>query len=322
MSALSRRAVLAGIAALAVSSNRASAQGETLKIIYPYSAGSAPDVVARLIAEYLQKSLGRPVIVENRLGAGGRIAARSVKNAPADGTELLFAAAAQITLQPHMYHDIGYDPFADLVPVSQTINFDLALAVGNPVPARSIRELIAWFKENPTQAAYGSPGAGTLPHFTGIELARSSGLELRHVAYRGTPSALPDILAGRVPLYIASVGDLLEQHKVGALRILAIAGAVRSAFLPDIPTLHESGIDIDASGWFAFYAPAHTPKDVLDQLEKAIIAATQASEVRAKILAIGFQPTGTTGEELNKIQHAEFERWGPIVKASGFKADE
>jgi tripartite-type tricarboxylate transporter receptor subunit TctC len=322
MSPLSRRAVLAGFAALAVSSGRASAQDQTLKITYPYSAGSAPDAVVRLIAEHLQKSLGRPVIVENRVGAGGRIAARAVKDAPANGTELLFAAAAQMTLQPHIYHDLGYDPFADLVPVSQTVNADLALAVGNQVPARSIKELMAWFKENPAMAAYGSPGAGTSAHFTGIELAKSSGLELRHIAYRGTPAALPDILAGRVPLYIASVGDLFEQHKNGALRILAIAEAVRSAFLPDVPTLHESGVDIDAPGWFGFYAPAHTPKDILDRLQTAIVEATQASDVRTKILAIGFQPTGTTGEELNEIQHAQFDHWGPIVKASGFKADE
>jgi tripartite-type tricarboxylate transporter receptor subunit TctC len=322
MSLISRRAVIAGLAGLAVSSGRAGAEEQTLKIIYPYSAGAAPDAVARLIAEHLQKSLGRAVIVDNRVGAGGRIAARAVKDAPANGTELLFASAAQITLQPHLYRDLGYDPFVDFVPISQTIKADLALAVGNQVPARSIKELIGWFRANPAQAAYGSPGAGTTAHFAGIVLARSSGLELRHIAYRGTPAALPDVLAGRVPLYIATVGDLIEQHKNGALRILASAETVRSAFLPDIPTLRESGFDIEAPGWFGFYAPARTPKDILDRLEKAIILATQASDVRTKILAIGFQPTGTTGAELDKIQRAQFEHWGPIVKASGFKADE
>jgi tripartite-type tricarboxylate transporter receptor subunit TctC len=322
MSPVSRRAVIVGLAASAVPLGRTSAQDQTLKIIYPYSAGGAPDAIVRLIAEHLQKSLGRAIIVENRVGAGGRIAARAVKDAPANGTELLFAGAGQVTLQPHLYRDLGYDPFVDFIPVSQTVKTDMALAVGNQVPARSIKELIAWFKENPTQAVYGSPGAGTLAHFAGIELARISGLELRHIAYRGTPAALPDVLAGRVPLYIASFGDLFEQHKTGALRILATADTVRSEFLPDTPTLRESGIDIDAPGWFGFYAPAHTPKDVLGQIEKAIIAATQAPDVRAKILAIGFQPTGTTAEELKQIQRAEFEHWGAIVKASGFKPEE
>jgi tripartite-type tricarboxylate transporter receptor subunit TctC len=322
MSPVSRRAVIVGLAASAVPLGRTSAQHQTLKIIYPYSAGGAPDAVVRLIAEHLQKSLGRAVIVENRVGAGGRIAARAVKDAPANGTELLFAAAAQLTLQPHIYRDLGYDPFVDFVPVSQTAKTDLALAVGNQVPAHSIKELIAWFKENLAQAVYGSPGAGTSAHFVGIELAKISGLELRHIAYRGTSAALPDVLAGRVPLYIASVADLIEQHRNGALRILATAETVRSEFLPEIPTLHESGIDIDAPGWFGFYAPAHTSKDILDRLEKAIIAATHDSDVRTKLLAIGFQPTGTTGEELNKIQHAQFEHWGAIVKASGFKAEE
>ena len=322
MNPLSRRAVIVGLSALAVSSGRASAQYQTLKIIYPYSAGGSGDAVARMIAEHLQKSLGRPVIVDNRVGAGGRIAARAVKDAPANGSELLFAAAAQVTLQPHIYRDLGYDPFVDFVPISQTIKSDLALAVSNQVPARSIKELIAWFKANPAQALYGSPGAGTAAHFAGTELARSSGLELRHIAYRGTSAALPDILAGRIPLYIAQVAELIEQHKNGALRILATAETVRSALLPDIPTLHESGVDIDAPGWFGFYAPAHTPKDIIDRLEKAIISATQASDVRTKILTIGFQPTGTTGAELDKIQRAQFEHWGPIVKASGFKADD
>jgi tripartite-type tricarboxylate transporter receptor subunit TctC len=322
MSPLSRRAVIVGLAGLAASSGRASAQDQTLKIIYPYSAGGSADAVARIIAGHLQNSLGRAVIVDNRVGAGGRIAARAVKAAPANGTELLFAAAAQLTLQPHIYRDLGYDPFVDLVPVSQTVQSDLALVVGNQVPARSIKELIVWFKENPAQAVYGSPGAGTSAQFAGIELAKRSGLELRHIAYRGTSAALPDIIAGRVPLYIASFAELIEQHNNGSIRILATAGIVRSAFLPDIPTLHESGVDIEAPGWFGFYAPARTPKDILDRLEKAIISATQASDVRAKILAIGFQPTGTTGAELDKIQRAQFEHWGPIVKASGFKADE
>jgi tripartite-type tricarboxylate transporter receptor subunit TctC len=292
-----------------------------LRIVFPFSAGGAADSVARLIAEHLQNSLGGPVIVENIPGAGGRIGARAVKDAAPNGTTLLFASFSQMTLQPHIYGDLGYDPFADFVPISQTVKSEMALAVSGHIPAHSIKELIAWFKANPTQALYGSPGIGTGPHFVGVEFGRLSGLNLRHVPYRGTPAALPDVLAGRIPLYIALAAELIEQHKSGAIRILAMAGAARSPFLPDVPTLKESGINIEAPGWFAFYAPAHTPGDIVERLESTILAATRAPDASAKIVTMGFQPTGTTSEELRKIQREEFERWGAIVKASGVEVE-
>jgi len=142
------------------------------------------------------------------------------------------------------------------------------------------------------------------------------------VPYRGTPAALPDLLAGRIPLYIALASELIEQHKGGAIRLLATADAARSPFLPDVPTLKESGIDIDGPGWFAFYAPARTPVNIVERLEKEIVAATRVPDTRTKILTMGFQPTGTTSEELRKIQREDFERWGILVRASGFKAEQ
>jgi tripartite-type tricarboxylate transporter receptor subunit TctC len=317
----SRRVVLAGFAALLVSSRPGIAQDQALRIVFPFSAGGAADGVARLIAEHLQNSLGRAVIVENILGAGGRIAARAVKGAPPNGTMLLFASFSQMTLQPHIYGDLGYDPFDDFVPISQTVKTEMALAVGSQIPVHSIKELIAWFMANPAQALYGSPGIGTGPHFTGIEFARLSGLNLRHVPYRGTPAALPDLLAGRIPLYIALAAELIKQHKSGAIRIIATADAARSPILPDVPTLRESGIDINAPGWFGFYAHARTPEGIIESLEKNIVAATRAPDSRARILALGFQPTGTTSAEFRKIQREEFDRWAPIVKASGVGAE-
>ena len=318
----SRRAVLAGTAALAFSSRLGTAQDQTLKIVFPFSAGASADAVARLIAEHLQKTLNRPVIVENKVGAGGRIGALAVKDAPPNGAMLLFASGAQFTLQPHVFPSLGYDPFDDFLPISQVVKFDLALAVSSQLPVRSINELVAWFKTNPAHAVYGSPGAGTSAHFAAMEFGRAFGLDLRHVAYRGTPAALPDLLTGRVPMYLASSAELLEQHKSGGIRILAIAEAMRSPILPDIPTLKESGVDVDAPGWFAFYAPARTPVEIIDIQATAIIAATRATETRAKIAALGFQPTGTTPEELKQLQRAQFERWGPMVRASGIKAEQ
>jgi|SRR5882672_9810027 tripartite-type tricarboxylate transporter receptor subunit TctC len=318
----SRRAVLTSIAALLASPRPGTAQDHALRIVFPFSAGGAADGIARLIAEHLRNKLGVAVIVENIVGAGGRIGARAVKDAQSNGTTLLFASFSQMTLQSHIYRDLGYDPFDDFVPVSQTVRSEIAFAVSSQSQPHTIKEVIAWFRANPAQALYGSPGIGTGPHFAGIEFGRLSGLDLRHVPYRGTPAALPDLLAGRIPLYIALASELIEQHKGGAIRLLATADAARSPFLPDVPTLKESGIDIDGPGWFAFYAPARTPVNIVERLEKEIVAATRVPDTRTKILTMGFQPTGTTSEELRKIQREDFERWGILVRASGFKAEQ
>jgi tripartite-type tricarboxylate transporter receptor subunit TctC len=321
MQTLSRRAVLTGIAALLLSPRPGTAQDEALRIVFPFSAGGAADGVARLIAEHLRNKLGKAVIVENIVGAGGRIGARAVKDKQPNGTTLLFASSSQMALQSHIYRDLGYDPFDDFVPISQTVRSEIAFAVSSQSQARTIKELIAWFKANPTQALYGSPGIGTGPYFAGVEFARLSGLELRHAPYKGTPSALPDLMAGRIPLYIALAAELIEQHRSGDIRILATADAARSPFLPDVPTLRESGLAIEAPRWFAFYAPARTPGDVVERLEKEIVAATNLADTRTKIMSMGYQPTGTTSETLRKIQREDFARWGTIVKASGFKAE-
>ena len=315
----SRRAVLCGLAASVVSLRPVAAQDQTLRIVFPYSAGGAADGIARLIADRLRDSLGRPVIVENIVGAGGRIGARAVKDARPDGAKLLFASYSQMTLQPHVYHDLGYDAFNDFVPISQTMRSEAVFAVSGQSPVHSIKELIAWLKANPSQALYGSPGIGTGPHFAGLEFARLSGLNLRHAPYKGTPAALPDVLAGRIPLYIALTAELIEQQKSSAVRLLATAGAARSPFLPDVPTLRESGIDIEVPGWFAFYAPAGTPNEIAGRLESAIVAATNAPEMRTKIEKIGYLPTGTNSDALRKVQRADFERWAHVVKTSGFE---
>ena len=227
-----------------------------------------------------------------------------------------------MTILPHVYPNPGYDPLVDLLPITQVIKFDLALAVSGKLPVRSLPELVAWLKANPEQATFGSPGAGGGPHFLGVELGRLAKLDLRHVPYKGTPAALPDLMTGRLPMQIATVAEFLEHHKSGSIRILATASASRSRFLPDVPTLRESGLDIEASNWFAIYAPAGTPANVAERLRAAILDALQNAEIRARIDTLGFEVTGTTGEELARIQRADYERWGPIVKASGFKADQ
>jgi tripartite-type tricarboxylate transporter receptor subunit TctC len=319
MRSLLRSAVLAGLALITFTAAHCFAAEQTLKIIFPFAAGGSADGVARLIAEHLQNTLGRPVIVENKAGASGRLGALSVKDASPNGTTILFAGSSQLTLQPHLYPDLGYDPAADFVPISQVVRFDQVLAISSHVPALSVKELLGWLKANPDKAIYGSPGTGTFPHFVGMEFGRLGGLDFRHVAYRGTPAALPDLLSGRIAVFISSPAELIELHKSDSIRILATAGSSRSMILPDVPTLKESGIDVEVPGWFAFYAPARTPAELVERLQNEIIAIMRLPDVRAKILAIGFEATATTSAELKKTQIAEFERWGLIVKASGYK---
>jgi tripartite-type tricarboxylate transporter receptor subunit TctC len=288
----------------------------------PFAAGGPADSVARLLAGRLQASLGRSVIVENRTGAGGRIGLIVVKQAAPDGVTLLFAAGGQIILQPHLEPDIGYDPFADLLPISQIMKFDQGLAVGPQTPVHSLQELGAWFRSNPDQAVYGSPGVGTAAHFVGAEFGRLSKLELRHVPYRGgTSAALPDLMAGRVPVYVASAPELMEHHRSSGIRIIAITDEARSPLLPEVPTFRESGIDILAPSWWAVYAPAKTPPQITERLNRVIVAIVQAPDIRARILAMGYQPTGTTAVELMELQRSDYDRWGLVVKASGFTLD-
>ena len=321
MSALTRRVVLAGMASFGMLPPLARSQEQALKIVYPYAAGGSGDAIARMMAEQLQKNLGRSVIVENKTGAGGRIGAQVVKESPPDGSTLLFGAAALFTLQPHVLSNLGYDPLADFAPVSRIVKFDQALVVSSQVPARSIKELAVWLKSNPDEAAFGSPGVGTGAQLAVLKFARTFGIELRHLPYRGTPAALPDLLAGRLPIYVASSAELIEHHRNGGIRILATTGGARLGMLPDIPTLKESGVDIEAPGWFAFYAPVATPPAVLQRLEKEIAAAAAAPAIQARIAALGFQPTDTTTDDLKRVQRAEFDAWATVVKATGFKPE-
>jgi tripartite-type tricarboxylate transporter receptor subunit TctC len=313
---------LAGLAFFALWPAPAGAQEQTLKIVFPFAAGGSTDAVARMLAGHMQKNLGRAVIVENRAGAGGRIGLRAVKEAAPDGTTLLFTGGGAFTIQPHVYTNLGYDPLVDLLPITQVIKFDLALAVSGKVPVRSLPELVAWLKANPEQATFGTPIVGGGPHFLGVELGRLAKLDLRLVPYKGTPTALPDLMTGRLTMHITVAPEFIEHHKDGSIRILATAGASRSPFLPDVPTLRESGFDFVAPNWVAMYAPAGTPANVAERLRAAILDALRNAEIRARIEALAYEVTGTTGEELARIQRADYERWGPIIKASGFKADQ
>lgn len=320
----SRRIVTAGFALsllLAMAVPAAAQVGEQpVRIVFPFAAGGSGDALSRLIADKLREGLNRPVIVENRTGAGGRIGVRAAASAAPDGMTLLLTPIAPMSVYQHSYKSLDYDPVADFTAISQLTTFDFGIAVGPRVPVKTLKELVAWAKANPNEANYGSPAAGTLPHFLGALFAQRTGLDLRHVGYRGSAAALADLVGGHVAMVVTTTSDLMEMHKAGRVRVLATSGPQRSPFLPDVPTFTEQGYDLQASGWYALFAPAKTPPDMIARINRIVIDAVKSPEVSERLLAMGLQPTGTSADELTAIQKRDSAFWAPAVKASGFTA--
>jgi tripartite-type tricarboxylate transporter receptor subunit TctC len=310
------------VIALAPRDVQAQIGEQPVKIVFPFAAGGSGDALARLLAEHMRSGLGQPVIVENRTGAQGRLGVQAVKGAPPDGKTVLLTPVAPMSVYQHVYKSLTYDPIADFEPVSQIATFDFAIAIGPQVPAKSLTELVDWVKANAAQGNYGTPAAGTLPHFFAVSFGRTAGLDLRHVGYRGSAAALIDLVAGQIPIVVTTTSDLLEQHKAGAIKVLATSDAKRSPFLPDVPTFKEAGFDLQGTGWYGVFAPAKTPRDVIDRLSKVLAAAVRDPQTRDKLLAFGLVPTGTTAAELGAIQKADSEFWAPVVKASGFTPEQ
>lgn len=293
---------------------------EPVRLIMPFAAGSSTDAIARILAEHLRGGLKRSVIVENKVGAAGRLGVQAVKSAAPDGNTLLLSPIAPMAVYPHVYADLAYDPIKDFEPISQIATFDFAVAVAREVPAKSLRELVEWLKANSSSATYGTPGAGTLPHLFAVSFARSAGIELRHVPFKGSSAAVNELLGNHISIAFSNTGELSGFHKDGQIRILATSGAARSPFLQDVPTFREAGYDILGTGWLGVFAPRGTPDSVLGQLNTLLVTALQSSEVKDKLLAMGFVPTGTSRQELAAIQRTDSDVWAAAVKTSGFKA--
>jgi tripartite-type tricarboxylate transporter receptor subunit TctC len=310
------------LSAMALAPAHAQVGDQPVRIIFPFAAGGSGDALARHIAEHLRVALKEPVIVENRTGAQGRIGVQAVKGAPPDGKTLLLTPVAPMSVYAHVYKALGYDPVADFEPVSQVATFDFALAVGPQVPVKTLKELVEWVKANPAQGNYGTPAAGTLPHFFVVSFAKTAGIDLRHVGYRGSAAALTDLMGGQIAIVVTTTSDLLEQHKAGRIKVLATSSKARSPFLPDIPTFREAGYGIEGSGWYGIYVPAKTQAGIVAKLNAATVAAMQSPEIKEKLLAFGLVPTGTSATELRKIQSEDSELWAPAVKASGFTPEQ
>ena len=319
---LFRAALIAASLALALAPTHAQVGEQPIRIIFPFAAGGSGDGLARLIADKMRGSLNRPVLVESRTGASGRIGVQAVKAAAPDGNTLLITPIAPMAIYQHVYAALDYDPIADFAPVSQVATFDFGVAVGPQIAAKSLTELVAWAKANPAQANYGIPAADSLPHFLGVMFGRTAGLDLRAVPYRGSAAALTDLVGGQIAMVFTTTSDLAEMHKAGRIRMLATSDAQRSPFVDNLPTFREAGYDLQATGWYGLFAPAKTPPDAIERLNKAIVAAVQLPEVKERMRTFGLQPTGTSAKDFADIQKADSARWAPHVKASGFKPEQ
>jgi tripartite-type tricarboxylate transporter receptor subunit TctC len=318
-----RRLAFAVLAAMLFAGpSHAQIGAQPIRIIFPFAAGGSGDAAARLIASSMGTALGRPVIVENRTGADGRIGVRAVKEAAPDGNTLLLTPIAPMSIYQHVYTKLDYDPIADFAPVSEIGTFDFGVAVGPQTDAKTMKDLVAWAKAHPTDANFAIPAAGTLPHFLGIMLGRAAGIDLRPVPYRGSAAGLTDLIAGHIPIEITTTADLVQMQKDGRIRVLATSGKERSPFLPNVPTLREAGFDLAATGWYGLFAPAKTPSDLIERYNKAIVDAVRSPEFKDRMLAFGLQPTGTSAAAFAAIVKDDSMMWQPAIQASGFKADE
>ncbi len=315
---LSRRTVLAGTIAFA---GAARADDRPLRIVVGYPPGAGIDTIARLVADKMQAALHRPVIVENKPGAAGMIANTTVKAAAPDGNTLLITPLANMVFFPHSYAHLDYDPFKDYVPVAHLASFPLAFGVGADVPAKTLTEYVAFAKTGGANANFTAAALGSLPHFFGLMFARSAGLELTYIPYKGTAQALPALMSGEIPAAVLTLNDLGSAVQSGKARILATTGPRRSQQYPDVPTFRESGYNIEGLAWYAMYAPAGTPKEIVDALSRAAIDAIHQPDVKQRLEPLGLDFTGLGAAELATIQRADYDKWGPVIRASGFKAD-
>lgn len=305
---------------LALAAQPAAAQEGVLRIMLGFPAGATSDILSRLVAEHMRGTLGRPVIVENKVGAGGQIANEVVKAAAPEGNTLLITPVATMAIFPHSFAGkLRYDPFKDFVPVAHLSNFQLGLGVAASVPAKTLADYVAAVKKDPKLGFYASAAAGSIPHFFGVMFARTAGIELTHVPYKGTAPALQALAGGEVSAISTVAADIGTLVRGGKARLLAVSGEQRMSAFPDVPTFRESGYDLVALPWYAMFAPTGTPQAAVDKYAQAAIAAMHDPALRARLEQMGLEPTGLGPQELASILKSDYERWGPVIRASGFK---
>ncbi|MDO8772520.1 MAG: tripartite tricarboxylate transporter substrate binding protein [Burkholderiaceae bacterium] len=293
-----------------------------VRLIVPFPAGGAADLMARGMAQHLGSELGQQIIIDNRGGAGGAPAVEAVAKSTPDGYTLLFGTMGTQAINPALYPKLRYNPLRDFAPISLTHITPRVLVVGPSVPAKNIAELIALAKKKPGGLTYGSAGSGSSSHLSGALFEALAGVDMLHVPYKGSSPLLVDVLAGRIDMTFDSYTVYEDHIKTGKVRALGVTSRARMGALPQVPTIAESGLPAyDVSNWLGVLAPAGTPKDVLTILHAALGRAMAAPALKQQLAGLGIEPTFGTPEEFGALIRAELPKWAAIVKKSGATAD-
>ncbi|VTU46671.1 Argininosuccinate lyase (plasmid) [Variovorax sp. SRS16] len=311
-------------AALASPGPAEAAANMPVKLVVGFPPGGALDILARAIADQMRIASGEPVLVENRPGASTRIAIEAVKRASPDGRTILLASSAPFVIFPMTYRHLNYDVDRDFIPVAQLVDVPTVVSTAADQPYKTLPEYVAWVRSHPGQGSFGMTSLGGALHFSVLGMSRAIGVPLVAVPYKGGAPLATDIIGGQIPIGTDALASQLELHRAGKLRILGVSGLRRNRWLPEVPTLKESGIDAfdHANASYGAYVPAGTPREVVERLEHLLIAAVGNPQVQAQLARIGLEPVGLPGAELASSIRAERVFWRPIVESSGFKSDD
>ncbi len=310
--------------ALALSATMGAAQAQTypnkpIRLVVTFPPGGAPDILARLFAEKAQ--LGQNMVVDNKPGAGGNIGAADVAKSPPDGHTLVLATVGTHSINGALYSKMPYDMVRDFAPVAHIASAPNLLVVTNSLPVKNVTELIAYMKANPNKLSFGSPGIGTSVHVSGELFKSMTGTQMEHVPYKGRQFAIPDLVGGQIQVMFDNMPSALPMAKEGKIRALAQTTLKRSGAAPDVPTVAETVPGFEAITWFALFAPAGTPRDVVMRLNAEVVRVFKLPDVVEKLKGLGLDPWLSTPEELGAYQAREIVKWAKVVKDSGAKAD-
>ncbi len=328
---LNRRSAIGRIATAAIITSAgcvaltATAQdrwpNKPVRIVVPFAAGGSTDVIARMVGQKLAVLWGQPVVIENRAGAGGNLGADVVAKSKADGYTLLMASGS-ITINPHVYRTMPFDTEKDLVPITNVASGPMLLVVSERSPVKNVKELIALAKTTPGAVTFGSAGVGSQVHLAGENFANAARIEISHVPYRGEAVAYNDLIAGQIQMMVGNFAAASALLGSGRLRALAVTSKERSALLPDVPTVSESGLPgFENSGWFGFFAPAGTPSDIVAKVRLDTAKVLAESETKARLFVQGMTPVGNTPAEFSKAMDAEGKFWAAVVKSRNITAN-
>lgn len=314
---------LAGLMVLSLSShNVAMAQAypnKPIRLVVTFPTGGAPDILARLFSEKAQ--LGQPIVVDNRAGAGGNIGSDIVAKSVGDGYTIVMGTVGTHSINGALYEKMPYDMVKNFTPISLIASAPNLLVVNNDLPVKTVNELIAYAKANPNKLSFGSPGIGTSVHMSGELFKSMTGASMTHVPYKGRQFFIPDLVGGSIQLVFDNMPSALPMAKEGKVRAIAQTTAKRSSAAPDIPTVAESLPGFEATTWFAMFAPANTPKPVIDRLNAEVLRVYKLPEVAERLKTLGLEPVLSSSEELGKYQASEIVKWAKVVKESGAKAE-